>query len=148
MRKKLIVLAGIGFLVGVFVGYLIPWMASGGKHVFSPEFLDRFGSVGTAILLQTLISGLYGSVCMGGTVLYQMERWPLALVSALHYLLCAVPYIPIAFLLGWVSNLKELLLVEGVMLVIYFIIWLIMSLRYKSMVRELNKLVERAKEKQ
>ena len=96
------------------------------------------------LLLPFLFSGLYGALCMGGTVVYELEDWPLLRVSLTHYLICIVPYLPISLLLGWNSGIAELLIVMGVMTVVYFIIWLIMFLRYRAEVRELNDINRRA----
>ncbi|MBR5109516.1 MAG: DUF3021 domain-containing protein [Clostridia bacterium] len=135
--------AGIGFLFGLFIGNLIAWFTGG--VIVSPILVERMGSEAAAIVVQTLCSGIYGVITMGGTLLYDVERLPLALATALHCLLVIGPYMPLALLLGWESEISDILIVWCFQLAAFFIIWLIMYLRYKAQVRELNELMKKDK---
>ena len=147
MKKKLFLRAGIGFLFGVAFGVLISVLSTlgGTVRLYSDALFARTGSAAASIVLQLFFSGLYGALCMGGTIVYEIEEWPLLRVTLTHFLICMVPYLPISLLLGWNTGLVELLIVIGVMTVIYFIIWLIMFLRYRAQVRELNNILQRRK---
>lgn len=143
MRKKFFKLAGIGFLLGVVLGNLISWACGAAYGVLvSAELVERMHGQLGAVAAQTIVGGLYGAACMGGTVLYDIESWPLARSSVLHYLIIAVLYVPMAFLLGWVGRPADILLVEGIQLAVYFLIWLVMWTVYRRQVRELNQLRE------
>lgn len=131
--------AGIGFVIGVIMGNVIAWFTGG---FFTAEFVETAGNTARAVVIQTLTYGLYGAAAMGGTVLYDIEKWPLALSSAMHYLIIAVLFVPMSLLLGWVGGVADILVMEGIELVMYFMIWLIMYLRYKAHVKELNELQE------
>ena len=85
-------------------------------------------------------AGLYGAVCMGGTVVYDIEHWPMLRASLIHYLLCILLFPPIALFMGWSTDLLELLIVIGIMTVVYAVIGLIMYLIYRAQVRELNEI--------
>ena len=135
--------AGIGFLIGLAAGNLIAWFTGG--VIVSPLLVERMGTERAAIALQTLCSGLYGVITMTGTLLYDVERMPLALATGLHCLLVIVPYMPLALLLGWESEITDILIVWCFQLTAFFIIWLIMYLRYKAEVRELNELQKKEK---
>ena len=138
--------AGIGFLMGMVIGNMIAWLTSaGGGAFYSAEFASRLGGMVPAAILQTLLSGLLGAGSMGSTVVYEIERWPLALSTAAHYLIIEAFYVPVALLLEWVDSLPALLISMGIQLIIFFIIWLIMYLRYKAQVRELNELLKKGK---
>lgn len=145
MKKKLLLRAGIGFLSGIALGILIAVLSTAGGTVrlYSDLLRERTGSAAAAVLLNFLFSGLYGAICMGGTVVYDLDEWPLLRASLVHYLLCLLPYLPISLLLGWHTGIVELLIVIGIMTVVYFIIWLIMFLRYRAEVRELNEINRR-----
>ena len=80
-----------------------------------------------------------------GTLLYQIERWPLALCSVTHFLVIAGLYVAAALLLGWVGSLRQLLFMLGLQLIAYLIVWLIMALRCKAQVRKLNEIRENTK---
>lgn len=148
MLKKTLKAAGIGFLIGVVVGNLIAILtgnsATGGVTFASPQLLNMAGGNGVvAMLLQSLFSGLYGAACFAGMSFYEIERMPLAAATALHCALIVLLFIPIALLLGWVSDIVTLLIISGMQLVGFFIIWLIMYFGYKKQIRELNEMQER-----
>lgn len=139
MRERLIKYALIGFLLGMVLGNLAAWLPS--TPPVSPALAARAGSTARAILIQTLVSGLYGAITLCGVLFYEIDRWPLAKATCAHFLLVAGLYAVIAWFLGWAEELKDILLIEGVMFAAYFLIWLIMWFRYKTQVRKLNELL-------
>ena len=147
MLKKTLKAAGIGFLIGMVVGDLIAILTgnsdTGGITFASSQLLDMAGgNSALAMILQSLFSGLYGAVCFAGMSFYEIERMPLALATALHCALIVLLFIPIALFLGWVSDIGTLLIISGMQLVGFFIIWLIMYFGYKKQIRELNEMQE------
>ena len=147
MLKKTLKAAGIGFLIGMVVGNVIAILtgnsATGGVTFASPQLLLMAGGNGTvAMLLQSLFSGLYGAACFAGMSFYEIERMPLAAATALHCTLIVLLFVPIALLLGWVSDIGTLLMISGMQLVGFFIIWLILYFGYKKQIRELNEMQE------
>ena len=70
--------------------------------------------------------------------LYDAERLPLAAATALHCGLIVLPFIPISYLLGWVSGIVETLIIAAAQIAVFFIIWLILYFAYKKQIRELN----------
>ena len=143
MRKRFFILAGIGFLLGMITGNLIAWFTAG--TLVNARLAAWTGSDAAAVSLQTLISGLFGSIAMGGTVVYEIERWSLTACSVTHYLMIEISYVVIALLLGWVESPKGLLIMLAIQLMVYVIIWLIMYWRYQAQVRELNELLKKNK---
>ena len=145
MLKKTLRYAVIGFLIGIVVGNVIAILTgtsdSGGVTFASQKLLDISGGNGViAMLLQSLFSGLYGAMCFAGMNLYDAERLPLAAATALHCALILLPFIPISILLGWVSSITETMIIAGIQLVVFFIIWLILYAVYKSQVKKLNEM--------
>ena len=130
----------LGFLLGTAIGNLIAWFF--GSYV-SSMLVARMGSVPAAILVQSLVSGLYGSFALAGTLFYDIEQWSLTRSSVMHFLVIAVLYVPAAMFLGWADSATEILIVEGILLVAYFIIWLVIYLRYKKKVRSLNEMLNK-----
>ena len=148
MLTKTLKRAGIGFLLGIVIGDLIALItgnsSTDGVTFASKQLLDMAGGNGViAMLLQSFFSGLYGALCFAGMSLYEMERLPLAAATALHCAIIVIFYIPIALLLGWVSGIAEILMIAGIQIVVFFIIWLIMYFAYRKQVRELNELTRK-----
>ena len=148
MLKKTLKMAGIGFLLGIVIGNLIAILTGNsdtGGVTFAPQkLLDMAGGKAiVAMLLQSLFSGLYGAACFAGMSFYEIERMPLAAATALHCALIILLFIPISLFLGWVSKIETLLMISGIQLVCFFIIWLIMYAGFKKQVKELNELQEK-----
>lgn len=145
MRKKCLTLVGIGFLGGMLMGNLIAWFCGG--TLVNTRLMNWIGNDIGAVVIQTLFSGLLGAVSMGGVIVYDIESWPLLRCTIVHYLVVETAYLAIASLLGWYGSLGELLVVLGIQLVAYFLIWVFMYLRWKAQVRKLNELLKKSHRK-
>lgn len=146
MKKKLLIRCALGFLFGMAAMFIVPSLLSGepiGRVIYTDELLARTGSPAAATALSLLVMGLFGALCVGGTLFYELESWPLACATAAHYLIMALGYLIPNLLLCWNMPLKLLLAIEGFMALGFAVIWLIMYLRYKREVLELNKLMKR-----
>lgn len=130
----------IGFLLGIIIENVICILFEPGNCSINSWFASVRGLSGEFII-QSLVSGFYGGICLAGTIVYDIERWPLALSSAVHYLLCAVLFVPVAILMHWANSITEILVMEAIQLVLYFIVWRIIYLRYKASIRKLNELM-------
>lgn len=144
MLMKTLKRALFGFTLGMAVGNVIAAL-TGQPNIVSPALLAKVGSLSAALLRQTLLSGLIGAAGMGGTVLYELDRWPLAAVDAAHLALVLAVFAPAALYLGWTASALELLLLALIMCAAHAAIFLIMCAIYRSQVRELNRLNERRK---
>ena len=152
MLAKTLKRAGIGFLIGVIIGYAISiLMALDNPEIFisvPPRLLSLTGSVTASQILQGVFSGLYGAICFGTTSFYQIERWPLALATGAHCAVIVLLYIPVGLFLGWLNGLVEILIVAICQIIGFFIIWLIMNAIYKKQVKELNEMQKDFSERQ
>lgn len=142
MGKKVLIRAAVGFLLGALVAVILGVID---MHFCSQALADAVGSEGLGIALQFLGSALYGSACMMGTLFYDVERWSLALATGLHYLIIAVGLVLCNWFLHWGMGAGLLLTVLAGQTVGFFLIWLIIWLRYRKEVRELNELNQRKK---
>lgn len=145
MLKKTLLRAGLGFLIGMFVGNLIAILTGGISPdsfiPMTPQLIGiAQGNTGVALALQTLFSGLYGAVCFAGISFYELERLPLAFATAAHGLSIVLLFIPIAHLLGWETGILDTLIMAGIQIIAFFIMWLIMNAIYKSQVKKLNEM--------
>ena len=146
MLKNALKLSFLGFLAGIVVCNIITALCSyaqtGVILSFAPELAEKAGSELNAFLIQLLLAGLDGAVCMGTTVIYDIEKFPLVLSTAIHFLITMLVYIPIAFYLCWVTTISEILIIMAIMAAAYLCIWLIMNLIYRKEVKKLNQLQE------
>jgi hypothetical protein len=146
MLRKTLKLAAIGFLVGMITGNVIAYFTGGGSYALvSVALVAKTGSETAAIIVQTLMSGLYGAITMGGVSFYEIEEWSLLRTAFTHYALCMISYIPIALFLEWIrpeAFLTDYSYIAAGQTITYIIIFVIMYVRYRSEVKELNRMLE------
>ena len=136
MPKKILKLSAIGFLLGMAINVFIIFIDGSISSVFeNTDCMERFA-------LHLIVSGFYGAFCMGSAVVYDVERVPLLLSTALHFVCVMGLYVPISLYLGWFDGINTLLLIMGIMAAVYVVIWLIMYLSYKAEVEKLNRFKE------
>ncbi|MBU5461425.1 DUF3021 domain-containing protein [Lachnoclostridium sp. MSJ-17] len=153
MLKKTLIRAALGFLIGIVIGNVIAILTgtsdTGGVTFASKRLLDIAGGNGAlAMFFQSLFSGLYGAACFAGMSLYEAERMPLAASTALHGGLIVMLFIPISYLLGWVGNILETVIIAAIQTAAFFMIWLILYFVYKKQVRELNEMQKQFSDKE
>ena len=143
MLAKTLKRAGLGFFIGVFVGNVISALFGWPDYIVSEKLLTAAGGLSPALLLQTLLSGALGAVSFAGVSFYEIERWPLLLTAAVHYLVIEATYLSIAFILGWLETARQALIWALLCAAAYLIIFLIMWAIYRSQVKELNEMQTR-----
>lgn len=141
MAKRVLILACVGFPVGVLIAFAIAFFSGESMVFYSGLLLSRVGgNTSAATAVNILVCGLYGAACMMGTVFYDIDEWPLLLATVLHYLIVTMGSLACSLLLGWGDGIKGWLVIGAIQTVIFFLIWLCMFLRYKAEVRKLNEL--------
>ena len=152
MNKRILKLAVFGFILGMLIGNLISFLSCD-KSVYPPVIVssvlvERTGSVTTAMIVNTLLSGLLGAAAWAGILFHDPEvfDWGLTKAAVYHFLLIMVFNVPIALYCGWCPpDPVSILIWIGIMAGAYFIVWLIMYLIYKKETAELNDLVKKNK---
>ena len=149
MKDRIVNKLALGFIFGAISGTLIVLLintiSKSSYHIATPELAEAIGTE-AAVILQTLLSGLYGLVCIGGTEFYRIERWSLLRSTMTHLLCILVSFSIVGLILRWIHFDIPSLLFLLTIAVVYFIIWLIMSLRWKKSIREMNSELEKYKE--
>ena len=139
MLAKTLKRAGFGFLLGIVVCNIIVILSMNDLPA-TQSLIEATGSLRAALIVQTAASGFYGALCMGTIGLYEIERWPMMLSSAIHCLITILPYIPLSMLLGWGEKASDHLIMAGIQFAAYVVVWFIMYMRYRAEVRKLNKI--------
>lgn len=139
-------LAVIGFLVGMVVGNGITMSfasSSEGISLVAAELADEFGYV-PAVILQTIVSGIAGAICFGGTYVFQSEKYGILSATLIHMALAMCTMIPVANLLWWTDRtLEGSLFFLAFISMIYLLIWVSIYSSYKAEVRKINDALEK-----
>ena len=145
MKKKLLLLCGIGAALGVTLSLLIAILISltvgdGRFYAVVPELVaDCVGEL-NAVILQTALSMLYGAAWAGAALIWKQEQWSLARQTVTHLLVCSLATFPVAWLCRWMRHdAAGAALYFGIFFAIYALIWLGQYLRIRRRVREMNR---------
>ena len=148
MKDRLIGKLALGFIFGAVIGDLIVIIinaiSKSGYLFAAPKLVSSVGP-DAAVLLQTLLSGIHGLVCIGGTEFFRIERWSLLRSTATHFACVIISYLIVGFILGWISFDISLVITLAVIVIGYFIIWIIMGTALKKDVAEMNSELEKYK---
>ena len=132
----------IGFVVGMVLGNLIEIILNLIQtQTFSFASDTQIAAFGfpLTIVLQTLFSGLFGAICFGGITFYEIEKWNITIATVVHYLSILVSYFAIGLLLRWIPfDIWIILIIIASFTLGFFIVWLIMYLRWKKRINEMN----------
>lgn len=148
MKDRLVNKLTLGFIFGAISGTLIVLLintiSKSTYHIATPDLAEAIGTE-AAVILQTLLSGLYGLVCIGGTEFFRIEKWSLLRSTMTHLVCILVSFTTIGLILKWIRFDLPSLLFLLFIAVAYFIIWIIMSIRWKRSIREMNSELEKYK---
>ena len=140
MKTQALILGLIGYIIGSMLGAVICIVLADEAGLL--HLLQHRGE----FMAQLVGSGLLGTVNMAATVIYDVEEWGLTRATATHYVLALSAFLIANFTLGWFP-LEIMIYVFIMFTIAYFIIWLVMFLRYKHEIRlmnqELRELLER-----
>ena len=101
------------------------------------------------LMLNILLSAVFGALCMGSSSVYGIEKWGILRATATHFVIVFASFNIIALPLGWFSfGSIEYWIIHVVMIVVYFLIWLFQCLIYRHKVKELNRELEKWKSRQ
>ena len=129
MYKKAVLRGLLGYIAGCMIGLFFA--------------LQREHFTITAALSQILLGGIPGAIACGSTVIYDIEKWSLLRATFTHFLVVIGVTFLACFVLNWFPPWSTAFwIMLAVEVIGYIIIWLMIYLRYKAEVRNLNKLLE------
>lgn len=138
LKIQLIIKSMLGALIGIAICLIL--YAFG---FYDNNLIDNKPFV----LAQFIGSALLGVICMGGSVVYAIDKLSLTVVTIIHYAMALVAFICACIFLEWfpISILPLVLLVYTA---VYFLIWLINYLIYKNEIRRINSELDEMKSKE
>ncbi len=143
MKRKSITIIVVGFIVGAIMGNLITLFVNlgygEGVNIVPPHQVEVMGYA-LAIILQTILSGLLGFVCIGGILFYDIESWSLLKATIVHSVSILISFIVVFTTLQWVPfTLVSCLVIATIVLVVFALIWVIMYFLWKKEVEKMNE---------
>lgn len=152
-KYKVIILASLGFGLGVIIGTLITaitatlMIGDGSLHIIAPELSEVMGGDLKAFVIQSLVSGLLGAIGMGLSSVYYIESWSTIKATSIHFSITIVVFYATAFFLRWwsIKDVAFCLTMLGIFLIEYIIIWVSNYFIYKAQISKMNKALSEMK---
>jgi len=148
MLKKIIKRFVIGFIIEVFVTYLITIINSfiiggGNYYAAAPGLLKLCGTQNGAVFLQFILAGGLGAVMGVSSIIWEIDSWSLTLQTVVHFFMITVSMLIVAYCCYWMNHtVKSLIAWILMFVVIYIIIWIICYTNYKRKINQVNKSLE------
>lgn len=148
MKKKIIQRIVSGFLIGIFIVYLITIFISilqpGGQYYPTvPTLTEQLGSEIIAVLFQLVLSGIYGAIWAVSSLIWENENWSILKMTLVHLLIVSISTLPIAYFAHWMQhNLAGIASYFGIFIGIYAGIWVSLYGSWKYKVKQLNAKIQ------
>ena len=131
----------IGFSCSVGISLLLTFIFGEGKYYpFASPLVLFTGSEVKAMLMQTMLSGILGSVFGGMSFIWEIERWSILKQTAVYFLSVSIPMMGISYLLYWMEHsLSGFLFYFLIFVMVFIVVWLFNLAGYWFKVRRMNR---------
>ena len=130
---------GISCSVGISL-FLSLLFGEGKYYPFAASLVFFTGSEVKAMLMQTILSGILGSVFGGMSFIWEIERWSILKQTAVYFLSVSIPMMGISYLLYWMEHsLNGFLLYFLIFVMVFIVVWLLNFAIYWFKVRRINE---------
>lgn len=144
--KRCLLGAPIGLAISTIIGIIISLTVNNGVYyAVVPELINDCGNELNAVILQAVLSLVYGAAWAGASVIWEMDNWSILKQTIIHLVICSLATFPIAYFTRWMSHdIKGILCYFAIFFMIYAVIWLSQYSALKKRIDEMNeKLNER-----
>lgn len=148
MKKELIKRCLLGAPLGLAISTIITIAISlsvgdGRYYAVVPSLAQDLGSEINAVVLQALLSMVYGAAWAGASVIWDAERWSLLKMTLVHLLVTSLATFPIAYFARWMPhNTTGIVLYIGIFVAIYAGIWFSQYGAMKKKIRAMNERIQ------
>ncbi|AAT61120.1 permease [Bacillus cereus] len=103
-------------------------------------YVKGMETVETKTLIMYLVTAnIVGLIFSFASFIFEKEEWSILKQTMTHFIVLLGTFLPTAIWIGWVPNrFGPILVCIGSFIVIYFIIWLMMTLYWKRKIEKLN----------
>ena len=130
MKKELLKRCLFGMPIGLAISTVITILISlivgdGRYYAVVPSLAADMGSEINAVILQAVLSLVYGAAWAGASVIWDAEKWSLLKMTLVHLLVTSLATFPIAYFARWMPHSNTgILIYIGIFVAIYAGIWL------------------------
>jgi len=145
MKKELLKRCLFGAPIGLAISSIITIIISltvgdGAYNAVVPSLAQDMGSEINAVVLQAVLSIIYGAAWAGASVVWDMEHWSILKMTLVHLAVTSIASFPIAYFARWMPhNAAGILLYVAIFVGIYAAIWFSQYSAMKKRIREMNE---------
>ncbi|MEM5623294.1 DUF3021 domain-containing protein [Bacillus thuringiensis] len=101
-------------------------------------YVNGMETVETKTLIAYLVTAnMIGLIFSFASFIFEKEEWSILKQTSIHFIVLLGTFLPTAILIGWVPNrFSPILVCIGIFIVIYFMIWFIMTLYWKRKIKK------------
>ena len=143
--KRCLMGAPLGLALSTVITIAISLTAGDGRYyAVVPQLVSDMGSEINAVLLQAVLSMVYGAAWAGASAVWDAEHWSLLKMTLVHLAVTSVATFPIAYFAYWMPhNAVGILIYIGIFVAIYAGIWFSQYSAMKKKIREMNERLNR-----
>jgi hypothetical protein len=148
MKKKILLRMLFGAPIGLASSTIITIIISlilgdGTYYAVVPSLVRDMGSEINAVILQAVLSMLYGAAWAGASVIWDMEKWSILKMTLVHLAVTSLATLPVAYFAQWMPHsISGVLIYFGIFFAIYLCVWLSQYAVMKKRVAELNRKIQ------
>lgn len=147
MKKSCVLRALLGFPLGISIGFVISILGSlkfgnGYYNPCTPELIESMGSEINAVIFQTALSGILGSVFAASSIIWEIDNWSIAKQTGIYFAITAFTMMPIAYYAKWMERSGGFIAYFGVFVLIFAIVWIIQYLIWKKRIEKMNRSIK------
>ncbi|NWK71614.1 DUF3021 domain-containing protein [Bacillus paramycoides] len=103
-------------------------------------YVKGMETVETKTLIMYLVTAnIVGLIFSFSSFIFEKEEWSILKQTMIHFIVLLGTFLPTAIWIGWIPNrFGPILICIGIFIVIYFIIWFMMTLYWKRKIEKLN----------
>ena len=149
MKKEILKRCLFGAPVGMAIGMIITIVISltvgdGRYYAVVPALINDMGSEINAVIVQAVLSMVYGAAWAGASVVWDAEGWSLLKMTLAHLAITSLATFPIAYLARWMPhNIGGVLLYFGIFVAVYLCIWVSQYTAMKKRVQQMNEKIQK-----
>ena len=149
MKKEIVKRSLLGAPLGLAISTVITIIISltvgdGRYYAVVPALATEMGSEVNAVVLQAVLSMIYGAAWAGASVVWDAEGWSLLKMTLVHLAITSAATFPIAYFARWMPrSIAGILSYIGLFILIYASIWISQYSSMKKRIKELNERIQK-----
>ncbi|MDP7979469.1 DUF3021 domain-containing protein [Bacillus multifaciens] len=91
------------------------------------------------LLIYLVVANIVGIIFSVASFVFEREEWSLLKQTIIHFIILLGTFLPAAIWMGWIPNhVSSILICVGIFIIVYFIIWFVMTIYWKKKIESLN----------